>query len=247
MKLPVKPISLICIVLGYLQIMSCASNRKIGFKQDASSLVIPDTLYPPANLIIATHNAWTRANYPKRIKNFKDQPLQLHDIVFIGNSITEQGGDWSKRLNKEAVKNRGIAGDVTDGVLARLREVTYVKPTAVFIEIGINDLFNPTLNPERIANNIIRIADTIKKQSPRTKIFVQTIFPTKNDFMVNKISETNKLIRNYKKPKLFTLIDTYALFADSADLMKKEYTKDGVHLNEKGYEVWVNYLLGYFK
>lgn len=242
MRAPVKLISLISIVLMYFQIISCATNRKIALKHETSSLVIPDTLYPSADSIIATHNAWTRAHYPKRIKDFKENPLQLHDIVFIGNSITQQGGDWGKRLNKEAVKNRGIAGDVTDGVLARLGEVTYIKPTAVFIEIGINDLFNPALNSKRTADNIIRIVDIIKKQSPRTRIFVQTIFPTKHDFLVNKISETNQLLRNYKKPKLYTLIETHALFADSADLMKKEYTKDGVHLTEKGYEVWVNHL-----
>ena len=38
------------------------------------------------------------------------------------------------------------------------------------------------------------------------------------------------------------LIDTHMLFADSAGLMKKEYSKDGVHLTEKGYEVWVRHL-----
>jgi lysophospholipase L1-like esterase len=247
MKMPVKSISLICIVLVYLQIISCAHNGKIGLKQETSTLEIPDSLYPSPDSIIATHNAWTRGHYPKRIKDFKENPLQRHDIVFIGNSITQQGGDWGNRLDNKAVKNRGIAGDVTDGVLARLEEVTYVKPTAVFIEIGINDLFNPTLTAERTANNIIRIADRIKKQSPRTRIFVQTIFPTKNDFLVNKISVTNRILRNYKKPKLYTLVETHALFADSTDHMKKEYTNDGVHLTEKGYEVWVNHLREFFK
>lgn len=241
-----KSISLICIVLIYVQIISCTSNRQISSKQGSSSVVIPDNLYPSADSIIATHNDWTRAHYPKRIKDFKEKPLQQRDIVFIGNSITQQGGDWAKRLNNEAAKNRGIAGDVTDGVLARLAEVTYVKPTAVFIEIGINDLFNPALNSERTANNIIKIAENIKKQSPRTKIFVQTIFPTKHEFLVKKIRETNEILSNHKKPKLYTLIDTHMLFADSADLMKKDYSKDGVHLTEKGYEVWVNHLRQYF-
>jgi lysophospholipase L1-like esterase len=171
----------------------------------------------------------------------------MRDVVFVGNSITQQGGDWGKRLNKAAVKNRGIAGDVTDGVLARLGEVTFVKPTAVFIEIGINDLFNPKLDPERTANNIIRIAESIKKKSPGTKVFVQTVFPTKHEFLVTKIAETNRILIDYKKPKVFTLIDTHILFADSADLMKKEYSRDGVHLTEKGYEVWVNHLQRFFK
>lgn len=240
------PISFICILLVFLQMASCTTQRKIKVGQQATYLSGPEMLYPPVDVIIATHNAWTRAYYPTRIKVFKEQPLQLHDIVFLGNSITEQGEDWGKRLNKEHVKNRGIAGDVTDGVLARLGEVVYVKPPAVFIEIGINDLFNPTLTPERTANNIIRIADTIKKYSPRTRIFVQTIFPTKNDFLVSKISKTNELLRSYKKDRPYILLETHTLFADSADLMNKELTKDGVHLNEKGYAIWVNYLRKFF-
>ena len=41
-------------------------------------------------------------------------------IVFLGNSITEQGGDWGKRLGWSSLKNRGISGDVTEGVLRDL-------------------------------------------------------------------------------------------------------------------------------
>ena len=60
-------------------------------------------------------------------------------LFFKGNSLTEQAGDWSKRLNIATVKNRGIAGDITYGVLQRLNEIWYYKPTAVFILIGINE------------------------------------------------------------------------------------------------------------
>jgi len=242
-----KIISLICIVLSYLHMTSCASHRKIGVVKENVYLAVPDAMYPPADSIVSTHNEWTRANYPKMIKAFKADPLKLHDIVFLGNSITRQGGEWDKRLGNKAIKNRGIAGDVTDGVVARLGEVLYVKPTAVFIEIGINDLYNPTLNPERTANNINTIAERIKQQSPGTMVFVQTVFPTSHLFLKNKISETNKILSQLHKPKIYTLIETHKLFADSADLMKKEYTKDGVHLTETGYQVWVNHLRKFFK
>ncbi|MDT3404916.1 GDSL-type esterase/lipase family protein [Mucilaginibacter terrae] len=181
------------------------------------------------------------------IKVFKADPLKLHDIVFLGNSITRQGGDWDKRLGNKAIRNRGIAGDVTDGVIARLGEIFYVKPTAVFIEIGINDLYNPKLDPQRTAININSIAERIKQQSPETRIFVQTVFPTSHVFLRNNISETNKILRQLHKPKVYTIIETHQLFADSADLMKKEYTKDGVHLTEKGYQVWVDHLRKFFK
>lgn len=242
-----KIISSICIILSYFEMTSCASHRRIGVVKENTYLAIPAAMYPPADSIVSTHNEWTRANYPKMIKAFKADPLKLHDIVFLGNSITRQGGDWDERLGNEAIKNRGIAGDVTDGVMARLGEILYVKPTAVFIEIGINDLYNPILDPERTAKNINRIAERIKQQSPGTSIFVQTVFPTSHIFLRSKISETNKILSQLQKPKVYTLIETHKLFADSADLMRKEYTKDGVHLTEKGYQVWVDHLRKFFK
>ena len=58
----------------------------------------------------------------------------------MGNSITAGGGNWSLRLDYPNIKNRGIGGDTTDGVLARLDEVIYFQPEAVFLLIGINDL-----------------------------------------------------------------------------------------------------------
>lgn len=89
MRIP--QISFISVLLIFFQITSCTTQRKIGPEQQTTYRSTPENLYPPADIIIATHNAWTRANYPKRIEAFREQPLQLHDIVFLGNSITEQG------------------------------------------------------------------------------------------------------------------------------------------------------------
>ena len=73
-----------------------------------------------------------KATIKKLIEEFKKQPLDFGDIVFLGNSITAGGKDWSKRLNEPNIKNRGIGGDVTEGVLARLDELIYFKPQHCF-------------------------------------------------------------------------------------------------------------------
>ena len=69
---------------------------------------------------------------------------------------------------------------MTDGVLARLDEIIFFKPKAVFLLIGINDLWNVSPNIpdiEYIGNNIIEIAKRIKQKSSKTKVYVQTILP----------------------------------------------------------------------
>lgn len=226
---------------------SCSLQHKIGKVPPSVPIKIPDTLYPAPTLRIATHNDFTRRNYPNHIKQFKEHPLQMYDIVFLGNSITQLGGDWGKRLGNPAVKNRGIAGDVTDGVLARLGEICYIKPTAVFLEIGINDLFNDTLTPERTARNIIKIGENIHRRSPSTKFVFETIFPTNRDSLIKKIRKTNLLVRKYKPGQWFSIIDSHPVFAGKNDLMIKAYTKDGIHPNEKGYRLWIKALKKYFK
>jgi lysophospholipase L1-like esterase len=228
--------------------IGCISRNKVFREKQTiiTQCIIPDSLYPSPALVIPYHSDWTKKHYPEKIQEFKKQPLQFGDIVFLGNSITEFGGDWGKRLNSPIIKNRGISGDVTAGVLQRLGEVYYVKPKAVFLLIGINDLFNPKLSSDSTAANIIKIVTIIHKKSPHTKIYVQTILPTSTQTMVDKIKKTNDILASNARPRLYTLINIHVLLADDQDLIKKEYTRDGVHLTEAAYVVWVDYLRKYF-
>lgn len=229
--------NLILLVVIFLH-SACNTSLK-GFNQKPSSITA-DSLYPSPDVKIATHSDWTKGHYPEKINEFKNKPLEFKDIVFLGNSITEGGGDWASRFNNPKVKNRGISGDVTDGVLKRLGEIYYYKPASVFILIGINDLFNPSLPAEYVANNIIEITRIIKKNSSHTKVYVQTILPTTTQNIVAKIKATNDILRDHASRKTYSLIELHSFFADDNDLMKKEFTKDGVHLNEAGYNLWVS-------
>jgi lysophospholipase L1-like esterase len=195
----------------------------------SQSKTVPDSIYPPVNLIIPFHSETARIRYRDRIQEFKNNPLNYRDIVFIGNSITEGGGDWGKRFNLPNVKNRGISGDVSEGVLNRLGEICYFKAGYVFILIGIN----------------VKITNTIHQKSPATKIYVQTVLPTSNADLVDKIKDLNNLISGRRGH--YTVLDTHSLFADGNDLIINKFTTDGVHLSEAGYAMWVTYLKNYFK
>ncbi len=235
-------ISLLFSVLSYGQSNELTDKEKLK-------------LYPDKEKVSPFHNDWTQNNYPKRIDLFRDNPLEKGDIVFIGNSITQQGADWSEKFGIAHIRNRGIAGDVTDGVLMRLDEVVFFQPKAVFILIGINDLFSlhyedgdkrfsyKKLVPSTkyVANNIVKIARIIQRKSPNTKIFVRTVLPTRRDFLKDDIVSLNELIRKNESRGYYTLIDLYHQFVDDNGDMMKELTKDGVHLNEDGYENWVKF------
>ena len=223
--------------------LSAHSNKVSGLNNFTGKIeikeTVPDSIYPPSDLVISYHTAWAKTHYPERITQFKSNPLENADIVFLGNSITELAGNWGSRFSSSIVKNRGIAGDVTEGVLARLGEIYYFKPTSVFLLIGINDIFAGK-TPEFVAGNIIKITQNIHQRSPETKIYVQTILPNANTSIVSTIQATNKLLVSNASTNNYTLIDLHVLFADANDIIKPEYTTDGTHLTEVAYAVWIN-------
>ena len=234
-------IKLLVVIVFLFVLSSCSQklqSRNTFVKAPADVQNVSEALYPLDNMVIRTHSGFTKKHYPERIESFKENPLGKNDIVFIGNSITEQGGNWAARLNNPKIKNRGISGDTTEGVLARLGEVTYCEPSQVFILIGINDLFRDDMTAEQVAQNILKIVNEIHAKSAKTKIFVHTILPTSTEKIREKIQNTNSLLRAAAANEPYQLIELHKEFTDKNGLMNMQLSHDGVHLNDEGYGVW---------
>ena len=93
-------------------------------------------------------------------------PVVSTDIVFLGNSITD-GGEWAELFGDARMKNRGISGDIAEGVYDRLDAVLGGKPAKIFLLIGINDVARGT-SADTIVARILKIAKKIGEDSPRT-------------------------------------------------------------------------------
>ena len=89
---------------------------------------------------------WQKDFYYKKIAEFENSPIGFDKIVFLGNSITQGLLRHTEKLSRTDIINRGISGDHTDGILARLQEIIHYKPKAVFLLIGVNDLFEDNRN-----------------------------------------------------------------------------------------------------
>lgn len=186
--------------------------------------------------------------YRQRSEAFQAEKVTTGKIIFLGNSITE-GGKWRKLLKDSSVINRGISGDVTFGVLARLDEIIRHKPSKVFLLIGVNDLSRNTPNSV-IIQNIFSIVGQIHAGSPKTHVYVQSLLPVNpghKDFpsRFNKssdIEDINKQLARYHEALKYTYVDIYHHFLDDKLNLDLKYTYDGLHLNSAGYVHWVNYL-----
>ncbi len=193
-------------------------------------------------------SSYLTSHYNQRLAFFKQIPPQKKEIVFLGNSITE-GGEWQELIPGKHVLNRGISGDVTFGVLARLDEIVVSKPSKIFIMIGINDL-KRGISPALILHNYSRILSYIKQKSPGTRVFLQSILPV-NKYMLGdsykkitteKINELNSGLQQLAKERKLKYLDVQQVFNDGSGLMKKEFTLDGIHLRSAAYILWVKYL-----
>ena len=181
--------------------------------------------------------------YKAQVEAFKAAPHTKKDVVFLGNSITA-GTDWSKLLDLPQARNRGISGDISFGVLERLEEVIAGKPAKVFLLIGINDI-SRNIPDSLVIGNIRKIVDRIQKGSKRTKIYVYTLLPVNSSFgkfknHYNKdehILWVNDQIRKLAS-KQVTVIDIYPDFLDAEHRLRAELTKDGLHPNAAGYEIF---------
>ncbi|GAB1452302.1 SGNH/GDSL hydrolase family protein [Draconibacterium sp.] len=183
--------------------------------------------------------------YNQRRTLFEQLPDTKKEIVFLGNSITD-GGEWVELFNNKRCKNRGISGDVTEGVLFRLDEVIHSKPAKVFLLIGINDL-SRGISKDTVFANICKIAENIRSASPKTKVYIQSIFPVNASFgkfekHVNKGGDVifiNTELRKWCVENGFFYVDLYSqLVTPGTDLLNPEFTNDGLHLLGAGYMKW---------
>ena len=193
---------------------------------------------------------YAKEYHQKRLALFNSELIIKSKIIFLGNSITEFG-DWQKLLSDPSVINRGIAGDNTFGVLARLEDVNIRQPSKLFIKIGINDI-SQNIPVEIIVKNILAIVERVRAKSPATKIYVHSILPT-NDNVKNEYPEAfnkndqvrmvNGQLSQKAKTNKFIYIDLDKEFKDKEGKLNVEYAEsDGLHLNEVGYQTWIRLL-----
>jgi lysophospholipase L1-like esterase len=175
---------------------------------------------------------------------FDHLPDTRNEIVFLGNSITD-GAEWFELLQNKRCRNRGISGDVTEGILLRLDGVTKLKPSAIFLLIGINDL-SRNISVDDITGRYREILQRIQKESPKTKVYVQGVMPVNPATGGNKrlegktdlIIELNGRLQALAKEFGFTYIDLFTPLADNNNLLLRRYSIDGLHLSYEGYRIW---------
>lgn len=200
------------------------------------------TILSAQNVFAQPEKKFTAFYYDK-VSMFEILPVGTDEIVFLGDSITERC-EWNELFSNPKIIQRGISGDITEGVLNRLSEITKRKPQKLFLMIGVNDL-RRNISADSIVINYKSILNSIKSESPSTKIIIQSVLPVNNNVKEakttsSKVKELNQKLENIANSMNLDFVNLFPSFVNADGDLNEELTSDGLHINGKGYLIWKN-------
>lgn len=195
--------------------------------------------------------------YLNRVNMFKKWNAAAKDggTVLLGDSITQTfptkqvPAEWN--LQARGIAGDGIGGWKYRGLLDRLDvSCNDLKPSKIFIKIGINDI--PNLPNQRESEYIpesvkiksyATLIERLKTANPNAQIYLSSVLPTTGKYAPRneRILTMNKKLAALAKKEGIEYVDLHSVFLSNGE-MKKELTRDGIHLNSKGYKVWIEAL-----
>ena len=180
-------------------------------------------------------------------------------LVFYGDSITENYNIEKYFPEIETKYNSGISGFTSESLLWFCDEaVIKYQPDLVILMIGINDSGETCmLSPKQTACNIkiliemldiniknvnFALISTLPWNPEQNMEYRQEEFEAKQGIRSNELirkiyEETQKMLVNFSN---IVYIDVFSEMLDENNRLSKEYSLDGIHLSEKGYEKFTN-------
>jgi lysophospholipase L1-like esterase len=178
-------------------------------------------------------------------EKLKAQPPEAGRVVFMGDSITD-GWKLAQYFPGKPYLNRGIGGQVTAQMLNRMFEdVINLKPEAVTIFAGTNDIArnNGPNTIEMVEENFQAMTELAQLHG--IKVILCALTPV-SDYGPRKMTEgrppadilkLNAWIRTYAAKVHAVYADYYAALVDDKGMLKDGFSRDGLHPNDKGYEL----------
>lgn len=203
-------------------------------------------------------------DYEIKVQNFRclNAVAKKGETVFVGSSLCELFPISEMLQNVEPrirVYNRGIGGDVTDGLLRRMDESIFaLEPKKVFINIGTNDISSPGYTRERLLAQYRKILEQIKTRLPETKIYVLSYYPVNRALpgadpeqvaamfgarTNEELRAVNAALRGLAQELGCRYVDVSTCLEDEAGNLRADYTIEGMHLYAGAYRVVLDALL----
>lgn len=165
-------------------------------------------------------------------------------VLFIGSSSFTKWTSLQQDFPTIPVLNRAFGGSTLLDVI-RFEEEVIFKYNAgkIVIYCGENDLASSeTITPTEVFNRFKILYEDIRKQQPKVPIVYVSIKPSISRWnMKERQIETNKLIEAFiNKERNIVFVNIWDKMLDENGNPKKDiFSSDNLHMNEKGYEIWI--------
>jgi lysophospholipase L1-like esterase len=198
-----------------------------------------------------------KKHHKERTYELSHRAFEKHQIVLLGDCVIERL-PYQNTFKDQIIYNNGIEGDTTELLLDTLyqRAIKY-KPSKCFISIGSNDIGHNKETVKQIYKNIREMVKALKKRSKQTEIYLLSVVPVNEMGQFEHASSSardrdnfdikmlNYYIRNYARKEHIGFVDVAKHLSNEFNQLNIEYTTDGFHLNEFGYEVFLQTLKKY--
>lgn len=202
-----------------------------------------------------------RNEQQRKLENFRNlnKSVKKGAILFTGSSLMEMFPvEDFLREDKSGltIYNRGIGGFVTDDMLQSMEEQIFaLEPSAIFINIGTNDISDSTRPFPEVLSHLItnyeKILKQIRDRLPGAKVFVMAYYPVcttgreTEPVFINRNNRNlpiaNKAFKDLAERMGCCYIDVNDGLTDENGMLKEAFTIDGIHMYPSGYRVvWNN-------
>lgn len=211
--------------------------------------LLAQTQTPPSKVTTETQNL----PFIKDIEAFEAQdkknPPPQNAVLFLGSSSIRLWKTLKQDFPELTVLNRGFGGSqISDSIRYFHRIVLPYKPKMIVFYGGTNDIASKE-SPEQVANDFKQLASLVRIFLPQTRLAFISANPSVARWPLDdKMRELNRLVKQYieendgKNGKLSFLESHSKLLSADGKPRPEILQKDGLHLNEEGYKLWLSIL-----
>ncbi len=196
-------------------------------------------------ILIFSFSAKSQMNFKSEVNAIQEKNKHLiktenKHVVFTGSSSIRIWENLFEIFKDSTIVNTGFGGSKASDLLYYIDElVINFNPKKVVIYEGDNDI-NSGQEINFIYKNILKIIERIKDKNDKIKIILISAKPSISRWHLrDKYIQLNQKYRELaNKSDFIEFADTWSAMVENGVLKKDIFIEDGLHLNEKGYEIW---------
>lgn len=173
-----------------------------------------------------------------------ENPTAPGGVVFVGSSSIRL---WDLEKSFAGMDpmplNRGFGGsEMSDTVRNAELLVLKHKPRLVVVYAGDNDIANGK-TAEQVADDFAKFVEIVQRELPDTRIAYIAIKPSLSRWkLADQMQDANaRIAKQCEEGEQLTFVDVWQPMLDAEGEPRGElFREDGLHLNDKGYELWTS-------